>query len=502
MIPLKQPIKINQNNWNEFIETPLLKPKKPIQINQGGWDDIAGIKSPQTIRQFMGINTLDPFSIEENTMVTNKNISTDKFPTAATRKGYTTLSTTTGETTGMGAWKETELQAVSGGVWRKWNGTAWTTVASGLNALARWTFTNFKGNFTDVSLIAANGIDPVKVYNGTTLTNLANVPAGMNYIVGHENRLYGAVKNTLHYSALRLPTDWNTVDQSGQIVIENNGGENITSVLNGTGKILVFMSHSMHELYGTGPRNYRLQLISDEIGCVNHHSAITVGGTLYFLSHDGLYHYGGGAVPNKVFSLPVQKIFDRVNTQAWNKVVAGTDGERYYISLPIDGASTPNITIEYDPKFETWNVWDFGFVPSSYARIEETMYVGSVTNRIVKMGGTTDDGIATPFLMETKPFSSSSLATENRLYRLWVVADVPIGSTLTISISNDDNDNTWTTVRTIATNVNIQSTPIFVPVNQAFHHKWVRIKLEGTGPVTIHEITRQERSFRMGIGGV
>lgn len=474
---------------------------KPIELKQNNWQDITGILSPQIIRQFAGINTLDKFSIEESSMVTNKNISTDKYPTATTRKGYTTLSTTTGVTTGLGVWKEQELQAISGGVWRKWTGLGWTTIASGLNATAQWTFTNFKGNFTDVSLLGANGIDPVKVYNGTTLTNLANAPAGMNYLVSHENRLYGAVKNTLHYSALRLPTDWNTVDQSGQIVIENAGGENITSVLNGTGKVVVFMTHSMHELYGTGPKNYKLQLISNSIGCVSHHTAITLGGTLFFLSHDGIYRYGGGAMPSKDFSLPVQNIINRVNPKAWNTSIAGTDGERYYISLPIDGATTPNITLEYDPKFQVWNIWDFGFVPSAYANIEETMYVGSRTDKVVKIEGTTDGGAAIPFMMETKPLTYSSLAAENRLYRLWIVADVPIGSTLTISLSNDDNDNSWTAVRTISADINVKSTPILIPVNQAFHHSWVRIKLEGTGPVTIHEITRQERTFRMGIGG-
>lgn len=475
--------------------------KQPIKIPQNNWEPITGIQPPETIRQFTGINTLDPFSIEETMMVKNKNISTDRYPTATTRKGYTSLAATTGATTGLGVWKETELQAITNGEWRKWNGTAWSTIVSGLNVTAKWSFTNFKGNFADIALLGANGVDPVKVYNGTTVTNLANAPAGMNYLVGHSNRLYGAVKNELHYSALRIPTDWNTVDQSGRIVIENNGGENITSVLSGTGKIVVFMTHSMHELYGTGPRNFQLQLISDEIGCVCHHSAVTVGSTLYFLSHDGLYRYTGGALPSKEFSLPVQALLDRVNTKAWGKVVGGTDSERLYISLPIDGATEPNLTLEYDPKFDTWNIWDFGFVPSYYARIEETMYVGSTLNKIVKMGGTTDDGSPIPFSMQTKPFSHSSLAAENRLYRLWVVADVPIGSTLSISISSDDNDESWTVVRTIAVDADVKADKIVIPVNQTFYHNFIRIKLEGTGPVTIHEITRQQRTFQMGIGG-
>jgi hypothetical protein len=479
--------------------------KPPIKIKKNNWGEIAGILMPQTLRTFLGISTFDKFSIEENYMVSNKNISTKKFPTASTREGYSLLGSVfsvTGETSGLGTWKDSELQAIISGSWKKWNGATWTTLVSGLNASAKWSFTNFKGNFADVSLIGANGVDPVKVYNGTTVSNLANAPAGMNYVVGHSNRLYGAVGSTLHYSALRIPTDWNTVDQSGVIIIENNGGEKITSVISGPQKINVFMNHSMHELYGTGPKNYQLQIISDAIGCVSHQSAITIAGTLYFLSHDGLYRYNGGSVPTKEFSLSVQAIIARVNPQAWNKVVAGTDGERYYISLPLDAALTPNITLEYDPMFDTWNIWDFGFIPSAYARIEETMYVGGTVDRVVKMGGTTDFNAPIPYSMETKPFSNASLAAENRLYRLWIVADVPIGSTLIVSISSDDNDNSWTIVRTVSADENVQASSIMVPVTQAFHHKFVRIKLEGVGPVTIHEITRQERTFRMGIGGI
>jgi hypothetical protein len=41
----------------------------------------------------------------------------------------------------------------------------------------------------------------------------------------------------------------------------------------------------------------------------------------------------GGSMPSKDFILPVQAIFDRVNAKAW-KTLRGTDGERYYISLP------------------------------------------------------------------------------------------------------------------------------------------------------------------------
>lgn len=466
------------------------------------WNPIQGIQEPSVIRQFAGISGQDAFSLPDEVMVKNKNISTKNMPAAKAREGFASLASITGKTTGIGSYKEKELIAISGGVWRKWDTSVWTDIKTGLDVDAKWSFTNFVGNFGGVRLLAANGKDSVKVYNGTTLTNLSGAPSGMNYIVGHENRLYGAVKNELHYSALRNPTDWNTVDESGQIVIENDGGEDISAMIAGTGKVVVFMPHSIHELYGTGPINYRLQLITEEVGCVSHHSAVMVSGVLYFLSHDGVYRYTGGAVPKKDFSLAIQPIIERVNTAAWSEVVAGTDSERYYISLPIDGATTPNITLEYDPMYDVWNIWDFGFVPTAYGRIDEKMYVGA-TDKVVQMGGSSDDGTPTPYMMETKPFSFGSLATHSRLYRLWLVADVPTGSTMNIYLSNDrSGDGSWELVKSITADDDVKSTPIYIPVDKSFHHHWTRLKIEGVGPVTIHELSRQERVFRFGIGGV
>lgn len=476
--------------------------RNAVTVKSKNWGDIAGVQSPKIIRQFEGISKLDPFSIEDNKMVKNKNISSLGYPSAKVREGYNVLASVSGKTNGLAAWKNEHLVAVVGGSFLRWNGSAWSSIASGLSAIRKSSFTNFKGNFTDISLVVANGVDPVKVYDGSTLSNLQNAPSGMNYVVSHDNRLYGAVKNELHYSALRKATDWTTVDESGHIVIENNGGEQISGMVSGTGKIVAFMPHSIHELYGTGPHNFQMQLISDEIGCVSHYTAITVGGTLYFLSHDGIYRYSGGAVPRKDFSLPVQEIVDRVNTKAWGEAVAGTDGERYYISLPIDGSNTPNITLEFDPRFQTWNIWDYGFTPSFYARIEDRIFVGAVESRVVEMGGTTNGGSHIPYSIETKPFTYGSLAANNRLFRLWVVADVPIGATLNIFISNSKDKEDWDLVKTLTASTSLVSEQILIPVDKSFHENYVRIKLEGQGPVTIHEITRQERTFRMGIGGI
>ncbi|MEG0260484.1 MAG: hypothetical protein RR595_12710 [Lysinibacillus sp.] len=467
-----------------------------------GWNDITGIQAPELIRQFAGFSSMDTFSLEDNVMVKNKNIGTKEAPAARVREGFKRLPAISSPIMGIGSWKEDQLNVIAGGRWRSWRGSYWAEVGSSLNTSAKWSFTNFKGNFPDVALIAANGVDGVKVYDGTSIRDLENAPAGMNFVTSHENRLYGAVDNSLHYSALRKPTDWNTVDESGQIVIENNNGEKISCVIGGTGKIVIFLPHSMHELYGTGPLNFKLQLITEEIGCVSHQSAVMVSGILFFLSHDGIYRYTGGATPQKDFSLPIQNIVETINHKAWHTVTAGSDGERYYISLPINGASEPNITLEYDPMYNLWNIWDFGHVPTAFGRVQEQMYVGVKEGFVLEMGGNDDAGALTPYMIETKPFSYGSLAAHARLYRLWVVADIPQNATMHVYISNKkDGDTDWTLVKTIASTTDMVATPIHIPVNKSFYANWVRIKIEGHGQVTLHEISRQSRVFRFGLGG-
>ena len=467
------------------------------------WEPIQGILEPEVIRQFGGVSSMDAFSLDDNIMVKNKNISTKDMPAAKVRGGFVSLGTLTAYPTGIGSWKENQLHVVSGGVWRRWSGSAWEDLLSSLSIFAKWSFTNFKGNFPGVYLVAANGVDPAKVYDGNTVSNLVNAPEGLNYVTSHENRLYGAVGNALHYSALRNAQDWNTVDQSGQIVIENNGGEDISCVIAGTGKVVVFLPHSMHELYGTGPLNYRLQLLTDDIGCVNHQSAVMLGGVLYFLSHNGLFRYAGGSLPSKDFSFPIQSMIERINPAGYSSVCAGTDGERYYISLPIDGATEPNVMLEYDPTYNLWNMWEIGGKPCVYGRSSDKMYIGTLNNKLLQQGGNDDAGTPIPYMVETKPFASGTLAANSRLYRLWIVADVPIGSTMNVSISNEkDGDTSWTLVKTITAHEDVRATPIYIPVDKSFFSNWLRIKVEGVGPVTIHEISRQSRVFRFGIGGV
>ncbi|MNW68172.1 hypothetical protein D3C74_468810 [compost metagenome] len=77
---------------------------------------------------------------------------------------------------------------------------------------------------------------------------------------------------------------------------------------------------------------------------------------------------------------------------------------------------------------------------------------------------------------------------------MWIVAEVGVGSTLNISLSSEASGESWELVSTITATSTIQQR-IIIPVRKFALENTVRIKLEGTGWIRLHEITRQVRQL-------
>src|SRR5690606_34258278 len=242
------------------------------------WNGISGISDPIPIRQFNGlfIPDDDGYELNESLFVELENFSPSHFPALSVRDGYSVIGQFGGKVLGFGAWKNQELQAVFGdGTWRKWNGTEWIQLAFGLDTSANWSFTNFKGNLSEINLIGSNGVDPVKRYDGTAIHDLANAPAGAKYITTHSNRVYCAVDNYIRFSALNKPEDWTTANDAGEIQVNTTDGESISGLGAGIGHLTVFKPSSLFELYGKGPQSYSLEQIATDLGAINNKSIVS-----------------------------------------------------------------------------------------------------------------------------------------------------------------------------------------------------------------------------------
>lgn len=449
------------------------------------WGNLSGVQSPSINRVFGGVDQNEPFSIPEENGTDNRNVSTDYYPVLSTRTGFSIVGTALTNILGIDSWKEDELHVIANGEWFKWDGTAWVSLLTGLDTTEKWSFTNFQGNFSDINLLATNGIT-AKKYDGSTVTDLLNVPSGMNYIASHDNRVYGAVKNTVHFSALRKANDWTTVDDAGQIVVETPDGESISGLISGVGHVTIFKPSSIHELYGTSPLNYKMVEVSNEIGCESNESAKMIQGLLLFLGQDGIYQYAGGSLPKKI-SHKVQTFIDGITDRS--KAVAGVYDSKYYLSIPYESTDN-NITLEFDTETGTWNVWDIGNV-TGFENFNHDLYFAS--DSIYKLEGETDNGNALTWNWITKPFSSGSLNARNVWFKLWLVVDCPTGSTMDIFVSADEKD--WVNVKTISEDVNLQSQTVLLPVSQFANSRSIQVKIQGSGQGKVYELTRQERTL-------
>lgn len=466
---------------------------KPIPIQNVEYQSL-GVVNVGPINRFMGVTTLDPYNAPPGTAASIKNLSGagGVFPALAVRPGFAAVGSSFGAPVkGMGLHKNNELHAVAGGAWRRYSGGAWTSLVTGLSTTAPWSFTNFKGNLAAINLIGVNGIDTPRKYDGTTVTALAGLPAGVNFkiIDQHDNRLYASDGKAVYFCALRKPEDWTTVDDAGQIVIETNTGEDVCAIKAGMKHLMVFKPNMFAELWGTGPHNYQLQAIS-ETGAVGLEAVAIYGQTGYWIHATGAFEYTGG-LPRKEFSLPVAGYFASMNKAAMSGACAVATKDSVLFSIPTGASTVNDTTLEYLPDYGIWSVWQ-DFAPASWAYWNGLQTYGDGTG--VYQATTNNAGVSWEWI--SPPFGAGPYSGTHQWYKLWHVIDVPAGSTLNVYVSTKaegNNTGDWTPITS--------SAPIgsgkrmILPLQQIANSNFLRVKLTGTGSVKLHELNIQQREM-------
>jgi hypothetical protein len=455
-------------------------------------------RPPIVQRTFRGINKLDAFSLRDDESSDMSNISSDKYPALSVRPGFSLLGTAMpAAINGLGAWKDNELHAVSNGVWYKWNGTTWiSTGTTGLGTTDA-SFANFKGGFSDINLIMANGVGQMRAYDGSSVSTLATSPSGANYVEQFTDRLFAAVDNDLKYTAYRIANDWTTANgddaDSGYITIETSNGEKINGVNAGLSALTVFKPSSIHRLMGYAPSDYTLFTVTTEVGILNNKCVATVQGVMFILDDTGIYQYVGSTKPDKSFSFPVQWYVDNMNKSAANTCFLTSDGKKLYAAIPMTG-STPDTLLVYDLEFQIWYVWN-DWSPTCGVKMQNELYLGDTGGKVIKLGGTADNGTGINWRWVSKPFGAGSLSQQIRWYRMRLILDVPAGSSLNIHVSKSaSGDSDWVQIGTTITG-SLKSVRIPLNMGALAMGNWLRVKFSGVGPCNIYEWDREQEAM-------
>jgi len=461
---------------------------KVIQYATSEKQPLPGVLPPVPIRDFKGLNGFDPLSIGENYFTNMQNMTSDDYPAISTRPGYSVIGSGGSRVLGIGVWKDRELHVVfNDGTWRRWNGSSWSTLATGLSTTAEWSFTNFQGNLSDVNLIGCNGVDPVKKYDGSSVTNLSGAPQNGKYMTTYQNRLWCAVGKELWACAQDKPTTWDkftgNLDDSYRKKIESRRGEDINMLSGSLSKLTIGMPGSLHELYGSLPSDFNTKLITEDTGLANHKAAITQDGFMRFMHSSGIYEYGGGMPPEKSFSEIVGRFIDGITDQS----AAGSDGRKLYFNIPSDRM------LVFDPRsgIQAWSKWS-GIRAVHFSVMQNKLYIGDAQGRMLRLEGTTDNGNDISWSATTKPFNGGSAAQKMRWYKMWMV--VELSGTMQIHLSPSIQGEDWSLVQTL-TGSGTQVRRVIIPVASFARENWVRVKFSGTGWAKIHEFTRQTRQL-------
>jgi len=127
--------------------------------------------------------------------------------------------------------------------------------------------------------------------------------------------------------------------------------------------------------------------------------------------------------------------------------------------------------------------------PLMFAKMGDTLYMADAQGRVLQLGGTTHDGAAINWEWESKPFGARSMGQFIRWRGLWVTVDKPAGSEINLYINDKPTGNDgWKLAGTLNAAADLRTTRVPIPPATMGNAQFLRHKLVGSGPATVHEI--------------
>lgn len=235
----------------------------------------------------------------------------------------------------------------------------------------------------------------------------------LDFICESNYRLWGCKDNTIYASKYADPLNFNVFDgltgDSYFIQVGSDGA--FTGCTPFSSHICFFKEEVLHKLYGSKPSNYQVvtaNVFGVQEGCSR--TLCTINETLYYLGVHGVYAYTGG-VP--------ELISEKFGIKRFRKGTAGSDGEKYYISMQGD---TDFGLYVYDIRKNLWLKEDETHAVD-FANVEGDLYFITESGDLIRVNGNSESSdevidwsvTFTPFnevINERKGYSQLSLRVE------------------------------------------------------------------------------------------
>lgn len=443
-----------------------------------------------------GVNTgVSLFALADHETMDEIGFDFDEYPAAVVRKGRSKYGTAgTGKVRLLAPFGKTHLvRAVGTALSYNSSGTTWTPI-SGSYTDADWSWTNFNDK-----LILTNGADNVKVWNGSSLSDLsADAPKG-KYITSSIQRVYIAHDgDQISFCGFQDETDWTSAENSGTDQFYTPNGGEITALTFYGDQVTAFKRDAMAVYYGNNYYNQQLVTVSTDIGCVSAKTICEVNKILIWLGENDVYAYTGG-IPEPI-GQRIRGYLNRINAAAIDRCTAFTDGLRYYLCLCLDAVQEPNLRLVYDTRYGRWRVCAEDEEYTYGVRFRNVVYAGDASGQIWKpLDGDTDDGNPIPWSLTTGPKDEGWPEAEKTYLELHLQGEFRTGTTLKTWVSPYDQGENFVEVAydpTTAADYG-QNRNVLIPLDTVPMTHKARFRLSGTGRVKIEQMQRYFRVQRI-----
>lgn len=294
-------------------------------------------------------------------------------------------------------------------------GVTWGASIKNFSTNARIGFTDFLGK-----VVMIHPVDKVFTYDGATVTGpVANSPAGTAIAVwtnflwsigdpAQPSRVTRSDAGAITWPASPVTNDIRVKDDQALTAI--GGGEGMDT--QGRAGLLVFKEGSTYRIHDVSDGAYTV--MDYNFGASGPMCVTTNNGMTGAISRRGLILMRGDESVPVLASYKIEPLFHASQltfSQAAN-MCAGNIEDRMVFSLPWDGSTTNNLTLEYHPNLEWVVPHDFGVTSfTSYTKNTRKLYGGKIGSGASTYGyifdvfsGGSDDGSAIACRAQTKWF--------------------------------------------------------------------------------------------------
>ena len=308
--------------------------------------------------------------------------------------------------TGTGS-KDWMVAAAGGKIYYKQDGgSTWTQLAFPTSVTSYssnvWSCANYEinpaGSLASVDVLLMSNADDGMIMVVPPYTATVSNPDWKAEAVDTQGKKFGVIEryaeriwggaipddpDTLMYSRPYDPTDWTAAgtgeqpeDGAGDINQPSWDGDQFTALRTFGSQLLAFKKTRVWRILGTDPGEYTFK--EQYGGGAPFAGTISVDTERILMAEkDGLSYYDGMSVAPFRRNM-IERLWKRVNRNAMDQMCAVLFKKRYYLSLPIDGATANNALVVYNVEEGSFLLYTGIYIESMMAT-EDTLYATSST---------------------------------------------------------------------------------------------------------------------------